>query len=166
MYHHDKDTRTAWKWLRDHLPDLKIIHLVRENTLRVHVSLLIGQETKEWRVAMHNDRRSQKPESVQVDLSEWEQRSEYLEKLRDEALSFFSNHEMLRVTYAELTGSWDETTQRIQTFLGVTPHPLAKKTRKQNPQPLSELIANYDEVAAALRGTEREWMLEEESSSK
>jgi hypothetical protein len=85
---------------------------------------------------------------------------DHMNALRDEALSFFDSYDLLRVTYEEMTTEWDETTRRVQSFLNVTPQPLTKKTRKQNPQPLSTLISNYDEVASALRGTPQEWMLE------
>jgi uncharacterized protein with von Willebrand factor type A (vWA) domain len=90
---------------------------------------------------------------------------QYIDALRKEALSFFEGHDMLRVTYADLINNWDETTRHIQTFLDVTPQPLKQSTRKQNPYPLSELITNYDEVATALRDTDREWMLEESNAS-
>lgn len=162
LYQQGADDRTAWQWIQDHVPDLKIIHLVRENTLRVHVSFLIAMATDEWVKAKRpSQMANQKPESVHLDLSEWRDSIDYMNGLRDEALSFFSNRDLLRVTYEEMITEWDETTQRVQQFLNVPPKTLTKKTRKQNPQPLSELITNYDEVAQSLRNTSKEWMLEE-----
>jgi hypothetical protein len=38
---------------------------------------------------------------------------------------------------------------------------ISQQTRKQNPEPLSKLIENYDQVRAALQGTEQEWMLDD-----
>jgi LPS sulfotransferase NodH len=161
LYQQGSEDRTAWHWLRDHLPNLKIIHLVRENALRVRVSFLIAMATGRWVKAKQSNKKSgEKPTSVHLDLSEWQDSMDHMNALRDEALSFFDSYDLLRVTYEEMTTEWDETTRRVQSFLNVTPQPLTKKTRKQNPQPLSTLISNYDEVASALRGTPQEWMLE------
>ena len=41
----------------------------------------------------------------------------------------------------------------IQRFLGVRPTPLTVALRRQNPQPLSELISNFDELRAAFAST-------------
>jgi LPS sulfotransferase NodH len=161
FYTHNSEGREAWKWLQDRYPTLKVIHLTRENLLRVHVSYLISQETRQWVKTAGQTSDSQPPMRVHVNLSEWEKRMQYMDAMRSDALSFFEGHDMLQVTYFDLTGNWDETTRHIQTFLGVPLHPLKRSTRRQNPHFLSELITNYDEVHAALCGTEREWMLKE-----
>lgn len=44
-------------------------------------------------------------------------------------------------------------------FLGVTPAEIPPRLSRTNPDPVSESISNFDEVAAALRGTRHEWML-------
>jgi hypothetical protein len=41
----------------------------------------------------------------------------------------------------------------VQIFAGVEPMPLSLELQRQNPEPLSELIANYDELRAAFAGT-------------
>ena len=165
FYTHNNKGQEAWTWLRDHCPTLKIIHLIRENRLRVRVSYLISQETQQWVKTTQHAGESHPPMRVHVDISEWQKRMQYVDAMREEALSFFDGHDVLRVTYTDLINNWDETTRHIQTFLDVTPQPLKRSTRKQNPYPLSELITNYGEVRAALRGTEWEWMLEESNVS-
>ena len=74
----------------------------------------------------------------------------------------YSAHPTITVSYEELVESPEETLARIQEFLGVEPRPLAPTTRQQNPQPLSKLIENYDEIREAFRDTEYAWMFEEE----
>lgn len=48
----------------------------------------------------------------------------------------------------------------MQSFLGLTPVTLKIKTARQNPEPLAELIANYDELRDAFQGTEYEAYLD------
>ena len=165
FYTHNDDGHEAWKWLRTQYPALKIIHLTRENRLRVRVSYLISRETRKWVKTVSTMGETtmserQPPTRVHLNLSKWYERMHYVDDVRDAAISFFEGHDMLNVTYADLTKNWSETTKRIQTFLGVVPRTLKQRTIKQNPYQLSELITNYDEVDAALTGTDYEWMLE------
>lgn len=73
----------------------------------------------------------------------------------------YRDHAMLTVFYDEIIRNADGTLGRVQEFLGVEPRPLAPTTLHQNPQPLRELIENYDEIREAFRDTEYAWMLEE-----
>jgi hypothetical protein len=50
--------------------------------------------------------------------------------------------------------------RRIFEFLGVRDPGLPVRYRRTNPFPLRELIVNFDEVRALLRGTRYEWMLD------
>lgn len=50
--------------------------------------------------------------------------------------------------------SWPATMQRVFGHLGLPPAEVATTMRKQNPGALASLIANYDEVAAAVSATE------------
>lgn len=65
----------------------------------------------------------------------------------------FENHPIVTVYYEELRDSYEATMRRIQEFLGLTPAPVAPQTRQQNPEPLRELLANYDELYNAFAGT-------------
>jgi LPS sulfotransferase NodH len=64
----------------------------------------------------------------------------------------------LAVDYEGLFSDGGETMRRILEFLQVSADgpPLAGATRKQNPSDLRRLIANFDELAEALRGSELE----------
>jgi LPS sulfotransferase NodH len=160
FYWHNDDGHEAWKWLRTQYPALKIIHLSRENRLRVYVSLMISLQNQKWVRAAHSTTGSQQSKPVYIDVQKWHDQMHSVNAARDTAVSFFEGHDMLNVTYADLTKNWSETTKRIQTFLGVSPQTLKQRTIKQNPYRLSELIKNYDEVDAALTGSDYEWMLE------
>lgn len=83
-------------------------------------------------------------------------------KRRKEVFSNFDPESVFSVTYSELVQDWDGATRRLQSFLGVEPCAIPQATRKQNPEPLAELIENYAEVESVLRGTDQEWMLDDE----
>jgi hypothetical protein len=51
--------------------------------------------------------------------------------------------------------------RRICYFLGVKNEPVEIRYGRTTPQKLTEIIENFDEVKAALAGTEFEWMLAE-----
>ena len=50
---------------------------------------------------------------------------------------------------------------RVCDFLGLPRVDAEVHTRRLHAKPVSELVANYDEVEAALRGTRHEWMLDD-----
>jgi hypothetical protein len=60
----------------------------------------------------------------------------------------------IEVTYERL-GETAEL-ERVLAFLGVSRAPLAGATRRQHPQPLRALIANFAELRDELRGSELE----------
>ena len=66
--------------------------------------------------------------------------------------SLFEDHRMISVWYEDLVSDAGEQI-RIQQFLGVPPAPLQVTMRRQNPQPLSQLIENYDELKRAFMST-------------
>ena len=81
--------------------------------------------------------------------------------IEEEQDKSYERHPLMTVAYEELVQNPEETLGRVLGFLGVEPRPLAPTTRHQNPQPLSKLIENYDEIREAFRHTEYAWMFEE-----
>ncbi len=75
--------------------------------------------------------------------------------------SLFQEHPKLMISYEDMVKDNAETFNRVQEFLGVEPKPLTVTLRRQNPEPLRELLRNYDELRAALHGSPHEWMFEE-----
>jgi len=158
------DTDMACEWLRRSKPDLKVIHLIRENRLRVQVSLLLAHASNRWFLPRSSslDDRNGKPKRVALDVDAWADYMARTAKRRKEVFSNFDQESVFRVTYTELVQDWDGATGRLQSFLGVEPCAIPQETRKQNPEPLAELIENYAEVESVLRGTDQEWMLDDE----
>jgi LPS sulfotransferase NodH len=62
-------------------------------------------------------------------------------------------HEILRISYEDLVSDRDVKVAQVQQFLGLDPAPTEVSLRKQNPEPLRELISNYDELRLAFAGS-------------
>lgn len=154
----------ACAWLEKSKPDLKVIHLVRENRLRVQVSLLLAHASNRWFVPRSSGLEVTEGNKmkVTVDIEAWQHYMKRTEMKRRKVFSCFMKHPVEQVKYSELVQDWSDTIQRVQAFLDVKPQLVPQQTRKQNPEPLSELIDNYGEVKAFLQGTDQEWMLEED----
>ena len=67
----------------------------------------------------------------------------------------------IQLTYEELVA--DPGIEHVQRFLGVEPRPLSSGTSKRRRLPSREMIANWDEIAAELRGSGLEGYLDEEA---
>jgi hypothetical protein len=66
----------------------------------------------------------------------------------------FSGHKTFDVFYEDLSADLDGTLANVEEFLGVEPEPATITMRRQNPEPLRDLIANYDELRAAFASSE------------
>lgn len=73
----------------------------------------------------------------------------------------FREHPMLTIWYEDMVEDNLETFNRAQEFLGIEPKPLTVTLRRQNPEPLHELLRNYDELRTAFQNSPHEWMFEE-----
>ena len=66
----------------------------------------------------------------------------------------------MTVYYEDLVADRKAALHELQVFLGLRPRSLPVATRQQNPEPLRELIANYDELREAFGDTEYAAFLE------
>jgi hypothetical protein len=72
----------------------------------------------------------------------------------------FREHPKLMISYEDMLKDNAETFSRAQEFLGIEPKPLTVTLRRQNPEPLRDLMQNYDELCEAFRDTPHAWMFE------
>lgn len=163
--------------------ELHVLELRRRNVIRMLVSLKLAETTGVWlqdstskltpmnlaRAVRHPikaARRVQRmlsratPESAPSEgpklsltveecftfMVQTEERYKNFERL-------FDGHPMLQLFYEDMVDEREAVLAEAQEFLGVTPAPLEVTLQQQNPQPLSELIANYDELRAAYKDT-------------
>lgn len=74
--------------------------------------------------------------------------------------NLFRGHPMQTLFYEDLVDRRDKTFRQAQEFLGVKPGPLTVRLVKQNPEPLPELLENYDELRAAYLYSKHAWMFD------
>lgn len=63
----------------------------------------------------------------------------------------FADHPSMAIFYEDLVERREETLEAAQAFLGVEPRELSTTLQRQNPEPLRDLIENYDELYEAFR---------------
>mgnify|MGYP001034688135 CR=1 FL=1 len=68
----------------------------------------------------------------------------------------FGKHALLDIYYEDLVSDTRGTFHKLTEFLNVPYVPPSTKLLKQNPEPLSELIVNYQDLKTAFMGTEWE----------
>jgi hypothetical protein len=162
--------------------EIHVLHLRRRNLLRMFVSLKLAEATGVFledtrpkattvnplaaarhplKAASRLRRRLRPPRAtgkaararVTVKADEL---FEFIVKTRMRAVNheeLFREHRNLPVFYEDLLDRRDEVFREAQSFLGVEPGPLTVTLRKQNPEPLRELIENYDELYEAYEDT-------------
>ena len=145
----------AISWIKDN--EVKVIHLVRNNLLKRHVSNL---------VAIKRNRRHSKvpgelkPTKVHVDtkniLEDFRRRQKRFEKFRRK----FRDLPFLEIHYESMLADLDEEANKILRFLSIDQiMPLTTDHVKVNPDALKEIIENYVEVKNTLKNTEFERFL-------
>jgi len=138
------------------------ILLKRKNMVRQYVSLVIGYKIQQWFLPPSKERMYA---TVHID-------PQLMIAHIEEVNRFFAQiyitlttraQEYMEVFYEDITGpQQEEHFAKIYQLLGLEPLHVKVDLRKQNPEPLSELIENYTEVCNALRGNEIEKFLYEE----
>ncbi len=152
------DPDDIWRQIRG-IEGLHVIRLERRNLLRASVSRSIGQSTRTW---MRTKReQSLEERRVSIDPDELVLRMEECRRWNDGSRDLFPGKPWLDLAYEELVAEPERELKKVQEFLGLaTPIPVSTLER-QNPEPLRDLIRNYDEVRARIAGTEWQWCLEE-----
>jgi hypothetical protein len=161
--------------------ELRVLHLRRRNLLRMFVSLRLAEKTGIWLEAetkvtqanllkafrhplkalgrvrrnLQRPNRSMDRPGARVtitpdELLKFSVETHLTAKQFDKLLV---EHQVLPVFYEDLLDRQEEVLDEAQSFLGVEPGPLTITTRRQNPEPLHELIENYDELHAVLKDT-------------
>jgi len=163
--------------------DLYVLHLQRRNVLRTLTSLKLAKQTDIWfedrqappKLTRTNLMRAvRSPPAVVRAARRWVQRRnlpmqsparvtisvdelfESLVAMRmriDNYDASFAEHPKMPVYYEDLVERREETLAAAQEFLGVEPRELTTTLQRQNPEPLRDLIENYDELRAAFAGT-------------
>ena len=159
FYYHAQDDarRSAWAFLRDQR-DLKVIHLKRNNTLRLTLSLKKAHLTDKWTDTTGGEEDNL---AIEFDYEECLQAFTQAPEVRKQYDIFFEGNDKIDVFYEDLYSDREREMKRIQEFLGVDYEVVKPSTYKQAKQPLSKAISNYFELKEQFRGTPWEEFFEE-----
>jgi hypothetical protein len=139
------------RYLREH-EDIRVVHLRRQNLLKLHVSTLLMGKRRELQA-----RAPVQPIRIRVDPAK-AIAGMRLAKARYERFErIFERHPRLQVTYESLIDGrvlQHETGRRICEFLDIPPHPMQSELVKMNPESLRQSVTNYHELAAQVSRTE------------
>lgn len=146
--------------------NMKVIFLSRRDWPRHLASLLVAKHSHVWHVA---SKKAQLYTNCgisevyiphdQVIIKPW-QALWYLQRLAQrelQALTDLRSHQIFRLTYEDMLRDWDRVTSQVLDFLEVSPTSLTPLTRQQESRPLSEVIANLDELQKFFSGTRWEF---------
>lgn len=145
MYTHI--TPETWNYFLEN--DVKIIHLIRENTARQALSAMRAKITGEWSTLQKKEKKAVyiKPEKL-----EWWIR--YIEKKRKEAFERLEDVDCLNVTYCDLVGFEgneivtipQKVSDKVLGYLGRSKRQLSVPIKKQGSKDLKEIVENPEEI--------------------
>ena len=160
FYYHARNPEweNVWQYLQDS-PEMRVIHLRRENVLATHLSLRRAFMTNQW------NSKSGKTEDAPMITLTYEDCLEAFEAtkqfIHDTDLFFAEHKYKLDMTYETLSSDTETEMKRVQAFLGLEYIPTQTRLRKQNKKSLAESIANFEELKNRFAGTEFERYFED-----
>lgn len=155
FYYHPQDDSSGELWHRlQGTAGLKVIHLTRRNRLRSLVSYRIAGQQGVWRVIGKGERQPPRSRPVRMTVDELREGFRKTAQWEREYPRLFGAEAVLEVAYEDLMAAPEREFARVTDFLGVGRRAPHVATRRQNPEPLSLLVENYQELKQALAGTE------------
>lgn len=143
------------------IPELQIIFLKRENSLRVLLAIKRAKLTGVHHITHPEER----PLVPPITLSPKECLDHFRRTIASETLleHTFGAHPALKLTYEKLVSHPSTENRRICDFLGVDKRPLINRSIRIAPAPLRDQIANFDELRDAFNGSEWNRFLDDEN---
>ena len=138
-------------------PTVKKIVLHRRNRIKTYVSDMIAQKTQQWEVYAESDLEWPRPR-VRINkeelLAHMRTNARFYEQL--ESILRETRQPFIETSYEQLFNSEEQ--HRLLKFLGVddVDYELQAASVKQNSTNLRDLIANYDDFFAGVRGEDLE----------
>jgi hypothetical protein len=132
--------------------DLKVIHLRRWNRLKRVVSKIAAVRVH----GVYNvTSPSEKPSLKRFALTPAECQEDFdtVAAWEGQFAETFGNHPKIEVSYEDLVRPGSNQLREVQEFLGLEPRELQTATQKMNPDSLSEIVENYEELRAHFAGT-------------
>ncbi|MCB0210080.1 MAG: sulfotransferase [Anaerolineae bacterium] len=163
FYNHPHDDTSGRLWADlVAMPELHVIHLQRKNTLRTIVSEKIARKTGHWKTITQQAQLGIVDRRIELDYADLKQRLETIKRLSAEFDEKFATHPKLSVYYEDLVSRPDSEFGKVLEFLGLPFYPPQTQRLKQNPERLSRLIVNYEQLKDEFADTEWASLFDEE----
>ena len=146
----------VWDWLESHT-DIKLIYLTRQDFLAYYTSLVLAQKTGTWGISAKkksSQKRKKKNLKVHINYNKCLAAFEKRKELNEYALDRCKHHDILKVSYEDVTSDLNSSLKLVQEFLGLAPQELEIHTARQQVRPLYEVISNYQELKDRFSSTE------------
>lgn len=151
-YHLNQD---EWQELVK-IPELKIIHLKRKNRLSTIVSMKVAFKTDQWGMNNESQKIDVSQKKVHLNHEYLKQSFENIDSWENDIKNIFAQHQSQDIYYEDLVSQSEKTLDNLFDFLNVnriSKEQIKMKLKKQNPEPLSELIQNYQELNEKFHNT-------------
>ena len=154
FYYHPLDDRAAPMWERLlEVPDLHLVHLQRRNVLRTVTSRKLASLTGAW-LARGAEARAGVATKPTITFTPEELRTafEQCDRWVAECELRTGDRPLHEVAYEDLASD-PACIEGVMRFLAVEPRPGHTRLLRQNPEPLSQLIEDFDGLRRAFEGT-------------
>ena len=127
---------------------IKVIHLQRENLLRVHVSRLIAGKTDIWKNESGGKEITSK--KVKVDTDEMLVDFKKTQSMIKKANGLFASHSTINISYESLASDKGREMAKVFNFLNVPNQNVASSLKQQNPEKLKKVFLVHGEYDSML----------------
>jgi len=126
-----------------------VILLIRENVFRNAISDLRARSTGIYHY-QDDGEPSNALSKLLVDTNALQGKMQHIIDQNKKLEAIVSGMDHVKILYEDLS-AWDDTIRRITDFLGVSNQHVPEAARKLNPESISDMVENFDEVRNWLR---------------
>lgn len=146
MYNQSRQFPTIIPYLKSQ--QVKVIHVVRENTLKTLVSRLTARVRGKYHSTVQLG-----AIKISLPIATLVKRLQGIEYQSRQWGEVFGGDNYVRVVYEEFVQNQSEESARIVDYIGVRKLAIESPLVKLNPDDLSDIVENYDQVVRVLKGT-------------
>lgn len=166
FYYHPNDSSDTYVW--DQIQsdkNIKIIHLTRDNLLRVLVSRQIASKLNYWSNKGQGNEPSLKDKRISLSFEEC---LEDFKSTKEYELSIeqrFPGHKVYNLQYEQLIANPQVAMNGVLDFIGLRSTRVKSSFKKQNPENLDQVIENFEKLSEQLRNSEWAYLLDLQDSN-
>lgn len=136
-------------------PDIRIVHLVREDKLATLISHELAMGSKQWVKGGYGAR------TVHLDPDWVQGMFEKIDRWEARIPTLFADNRRLDMTYDTLVSQTESEMKRVFDFLNLAPVAVKSPLTKQNKRAKSQVVENFNELRQAFAGTPYEDLIRE-----